>query len=122
MVDVSVEFTPNMDKEYNDLMQRAQQDKKDGKSNSKDIQLLKAVDRTIGNLKVDPQYGTHIKKINIPKMILDDYGVEDLWKVDLPGYWRLLYSNTRGELKVICIILDVLDHDSYNKVFRYKKR
>ncbi|MFH1664357.1 MAG: hypothetical protein ABH986_06175 [archaeon] len=47
-----------------------------------------------------------------------------LFRVELPSYWRMLYSLTDGETKIeiIAFVLDLIDHPTYNKKFGYKKR
>ena len=45
-------------------------------------------------------------------------------KVELSGFWRMLYTLTEGEtaIEIIAFILDILDHDDYNKKFGYRKK
>jgi len=42
--------------------------------------------------------------------------------VELPNYWRMLYTLTDGESKIeiIAFVLDVIDHANYDKKFGYK--
>jgi hypothetical protein len=44
--------------------------------------------------------------------------------VELPGFWRMLYTLTNGEreVEIIAFVLDVIDHKAYDKKFGYKKR
>jgi len=50
------------------------------------------------------------------------YGTDRLWKIDLVGFWRLIYTITGDSVKVIAFVLEFMDHDKYNKIFGYKKR
>jgi len=52
------------------------------------------------------------------------YGVTNLFRVELPLFWRMLYTLTDGETKIeiIAFVLDIVDHNKYNKKFGYKKR
>jgi hypothetical protein len=92
--------------------------------------LLRSIDSKIATLKTDYSYGIQIPRKQIPKKYLDDYEVTNLWKVDLSGYWRLIYTlkqpqREETEIDIITIwldVLDIFDHPSYNKVFGYRKR
>ncbi len=44
--------------------------------------------------------------------------------MELPNYWRMLYTLTDGETKIeiISFVLDVIDHKGYDKKFGYKKK
>ena len=44
------------------------------------------------------------------------------FRVELPGFWRMLYTLTDGEseIEIIAFVLDIIDHKKYNKKFRYK--
>ncbi len=97
MTNISVELIPEMDAEYAKLRKDAKEDFLAGKRKSFNIQLLKAVDRTLDNLKWNPNLGQNIPKKNIPAVTLKKYGVENLWRVELPSYWRLLYTVTIEE-------------------------
>lgn len=48
------------------------------------------------------------------------YGIDNLWKYDLPNGWRLMYSVANDEVKIISIVLEWLDHKNYEKRFGYK--
>jgi hypothetical protein len=47
------------------------------------------------------------------------YGIDNLWKYDLPGAWRLLYSVSGDKIEVMAIILEWLNHKKYEKRFGY---
>ncbi len=63
--------------------------------------------------------GIQIPKKLIPKEYTKKYGVKNLWKYNLPNAWRLLYSIEGGDIKIISIILEWLDHKNYERRFRY---
>jgi hypothetical protein len=46
----------------------------------------------------------------------------NLWRLEVSGYWRMSYTIEGTDIEIICFILDILDHDSYNKKFGYKKK
>ena len=85
-------------------------------------QLLKAIQREVENLKIDPHRGTNIEKKKIPQKYIEEYGITNLWKIDLPDYWRILYSILGNEVEIVSVVLDFMDHKEYDKLFGYRKR
>jgi len=94
------------------------EEKNKGIKNSENQQLLKSIETKVELLKQNPQYGIQIKRNLIPKK----FPVDNLWKVNLTGYWRMLYTLKGTQLEVICFVLEILDHKKYNKIFGYKKK
>lgn len=89
-----------------------------GESNSEEIQLLKSIKQKIELLKINPTYGDKIPRHLIPK----ELDVSSLFRVELTGYWRMLYSLEGNQLEVVAFILYIVDHPTYNKLLGYKKR
>jgi len=85
-------------------------------------QLLMAIEREKDNLSVNPQHGIQIKKKQIPKKYITEYGITNLWKINLPDFWRMMYTITGNEIEIISILLEFMDHKKYNKLFGYKKK
>jgi len=91
---------------------------------------LRSIDSKIALLKVNYDYGIQIPKRLIPKKYLVQYEVTNLWKVNLSGYWRLVYTlrqpqREQTEVEIISIwldVLDIMDHEKYDKIFGYKKK
>ena len=63
--------------------------------------------------------GIQIPKKLIPKEYLKKYPVKNLWKYNLPDAWRLIYSVQGKNLLVFSIILEWMDHKTYEKRFGY---
>ena len=84
--------------------------------------LLNSVKQKIEFLKENPEYGIHIPKDRIPKEYLFRYEVNNLWKVNLSGAWRMLYTIKGSEIEILSVILDILDHKKYEKKFGYRDR
>ena len=84
-------------------------------------QLLKAIEREKDCLLIDPHRGFQIQKSKIPKEMVTEYGLTNLWKINLPDYWRMLYTITGNELEIISILLEFMDHQKYDKLFGYEK-
>ena len=107
-------------KEYEELNKLVYQEKRKGVASSFHQTLLKSIERTKELLKANPFYGNPLSKKLIPKELITKYEVANLWRVELPNRWRLIYTITGDEIKIICFILDYMDHKKYNKLFRYK--
>lgn len=86
------------------------------------IQLLKAIEREKDNLFINPHRGIQIPKRQIPKEYVVKYAITNLWKINLPDYWRMVYTITGNELEIISILLEFMDHKTYNKKFGYRKK
>jgi len=82
--------------------------------------LLKSINQKIEILKQKPHFGQPIAKRKIPKEYLTKYSAKNIFRIELSGYWRLLYTITNEELLIIALVLDILDHKEYNKTFGYK--
>ncbi len=71
-------------------------------------------------LAMDPTTGDNVRKALIPRELKRRFGVENLWRVELPGGWRLLYTivakvDVRPEVRV----LRILTHKEYDRIFGY---
>jgi len=68
----------------------------------------------------DPTAGDNIRKDLIPRDLKRRFGIENLWRAELPGGWRLLYTivakvDVRPEVR----ILRILTHKEYDRLFGY---
>jgi hypothetical protein len=86
--------------------------------------ILNAITKKIEIIKSNPHYGDPIAKSLIPKEYINKYEISNLFRVELPTYWRMLYSLIDGETKIeiIAFVLDLIDHPTYNKKFGYKQK
>src|SRR3989344_480021 len=76
--------------------------------------IKKALKRAIETIKEDCYFGRQVKKNLIPKSLTEKYNLNNLWIYNLPSSWRLLYSlPTSGELGIMSVILDWMDHKDY---------
>jgi len=83
--------------------------------------ILKSFDRIKEILKDNPQYGDPIKKELIPAK-LKKLGIQNLYRTELSNYWRLLYTIEGNKIEILLFVLNIMDHDNYNKLFGYKKK
>jgi hypothetical protein len=120
--EIWVDFSEEADKSYLELQEKVLEEKKRRVENSFNTQLLKAIEREKNNLKIDPQYGIHIPRKNISKAIMARYGTDRLWKINLVGYWRMIYTLVGDRVKIVAFILEFMDHKKYNKIFGYRKK
>src|SRR3989344_5930329 len=82
--------------------------------------IKKAMVRAIKDLKENAFAGIQVPKRLIPKEYIQKYGVNNLWKYDLPRGWRLLYTITAdNEVELISAILEWFDHKDYERKFGY---
>lgn len=113
---------------YLSLERIAKEEKTKGINSSFHQTLLKSINDKISLLKIQYDYWTQILKKYVARKYVIDYGVTNLWKVDLSGYWRMIYALKQPqredpEIEVISIWLDILDivnHKEYNRIFGYK--
>ena len=100
-------ISPKLEKEFNSL-----------KDNDP---IKKSLIRVIRILQQNAYSGIQVPKKLIPKIYIQKYGVTNLWKYDLSGEWRLIYSLTsENEIELISAILEWFDsHKSYEKRFNY---
>ncbi|MBW2968676.1 hypothetical protein KY314_00990 [Candidatus Woesearchaeota archaeon] len=104
--------------EYKRLNEIVGRQIRSGKDNTEEMQLLRSIKRKKDLIKDNPFYGDNIEKRKIPKV----YDVKNLWRVELIGYWRMLYTIKGDKIEIICFVLDIINHKKYNKLFRYRKK
>lgn len=119
--EIEIRFDKNAYLAYKKL-QKYIEEKKPPKKKPTYEQLLSSINFVLNNLKYNPSYGNLIPKKYLSKSIINRYGTNKIFKVNLIGYWRLLYTLIGDEVKVIAFILEFVDHDKYNKIFGYKKK
>jgi len=84
-----------------------------------DKKLFEFMDRAIKDLKKDPTSGTKIQKRIWPKTYVKKYGINNLWKYDLPNGWRIIYTIKTDEVMILNVILEWFDHKEYERRFNY---
>ena len=84
--------------------------------------ILKAVNQKVELIKSNPHFGNPIAKNKIPEEYKQKYGIVNLFRVELPGAWRMLYTLTDGEseIEIIAFVLDMINHKQYDKKFGYR--
>jgi hypothetical protein len=82
--------------------------------------LLELIDKGIAKLAEDHGCGQKIQKSLWPKYYVSKYGINNLWRLRLDNYWRMIYTVTGEQVRIVAVILEVLDHKEYDKRFGYK--
>ena len=119
---VSIELKGDAEEAYNKLNTIIGQQKTEGKENSDEIKLWNGIQRAFDLIKENPFYGENEKKDIIPKYYRDQYGAKNLFIVDLPFFWRMIYTLESDKIEIIAFILDIFTHKEYDKKFGFKKR
>jgi len=81
--------------------------------------LKKFIERAFDDIRENPFCGIQIPRKRIPRDYLNKFNIKNVWKYNLPGAWRLLYSLENNQLCVISIILEWMDHKNYERRFSY---
>ena len=118
---VEIQFDEEAYKEYQELQNSVFEGRKVKKKPTYE-QLLTSINNALNNIKADYRYGNLIPRKYISKTTIHKYGTDKIFRVELVGYWRLLYTVIGSEAKIIAFILEYMNHDKYNKIFGYKKR
>lgn len=92
------------------------------KENTDEIQLLKSIKQKIEFIKANPFYGDPIAKKLIPSEYKIEYGAGNLFRVELSGFWRMLYTLKGDQIEIVAFVLDILNHPDYDRKFGYRKR
>lgn len=83
-------------------------------------QLKEHLTKSFEILERDAFSGIQIPKKLIPKEYEEKFGkIDNLWKYNLPGAWRLIYTVKKDQVTILSIILEWLPHKDYEKRFKY---
>ncbi len=85
-------------------------------------QLLSSINNAVNNLKSNPFSGDLIPRKYLTKKAIERYGTDKIFRIELVGYWRMLHTVVGDEAQIIALILEYIDHPTYDKIFGYKKR
>ncbi|HIJ10484.1 TPA: hypothetical protein HA278_00375 [Candidatus Woesearchaeota archaeon] len=88
-------------------------------SKTEDQRLYKWINRALDDIEEDTFCATQVPKKLILKVYIEKYGIDNLWKYDLPSGWRLLYSVANSDIIVLAIIIEWFDHKNYERRFKY---
>ncbi len=92
-----------------------------GQKAQRSNQRLKALERLEGQFPWKPFLGRNVPKKLIPERYVEQ-GVTNLFRSELPGGWRLLYTVMEVDGEQAVIELDAMSHPEYDKLFGYEGR
>lgn len=118
---ITVRFKKEALTEYIKLTRFVEEGKKN-KINPSYEQILKSINKVLDNIKHNPNYGDLVPQKYLNKELISRYGTNKIYRVELVGFWRLLYTLIGDEIQIIAIILDFMDHEEYSKLFQYRKK
>jgi len=104
--------------EYNKLKEIVDEENKKGINSSENQSLFRSIETKKEWLKDNPLQGEVIKKEDIPKNL----DVDNLFKIRLSSFWRMLYTIRRNSIEIYCFILVIESHPDYNKRFGKRKK
>ncbi len=85
--------------------------------------ILNAFLQKVELIKENVHYGQPIAKKLIPAEYKTKYGITNLFRMEFPNFWRMLYTLTAGssDIEIIVLVLDIINYKKYDKKFGYKK-
>ena len=90
------------------------------RTDKESITILNSIERIRDILKDNPQFGDPIKKELIPNE-LRKLNIQNLYRVELSNYWRMLYTIEGDTVEIFLFVLKIVNHKEYNKLFGYKE-
>jgi len=84
--------------------------------------MLKAIGRKTKLIQIDKNYGKPIAKRLIPKEYLSKHNANNLFRVELPCFWRMLYTIEGNKIEILLFVIKIINHKEYNKLFGYKNK
>jgi len=73
-------------------------------------------------LLADCLHGEVVKGDRIPKALKHRHGLENLFVEDLPSFWRLLYTIVRDRGERHIVVVEIVDHRTYDGWSRSRSR
>ncbi len=73
-------------------------------------------------LLADCLHGEVVKRGRIPKALADKHSVENLFVEDLPSFWRFLYTVVRDRGELYVVVIEIVDHGTYDRWFSSRGR
>jgi hypothetical protein len=114
MKSVRIILSPEAEEVYKKLNSESE-------TNKQSRMILKSINQKTELIKQNIHYGNPIAKNLIPKEYEQKYSATNLFRVELPAFWRMLYTLTNNEdVEIIAFVLDMVDHPSYDNKFGYR--
>lgn len=82
--------------------------------------LKKNIKSAINNIEQNAFAGEQIPKRLMPKEYIKKYGINNLWKYNLPDGWRLIYALfPQNKVEILSVIIEWFNHKAYERRFHY---
>jgi len=86
--------------------------------NNKELKIQ--LKRAFNNLIENTFCGIQIPKRLIPKEYFKRFGnLTNLWKYNLPGAWRLIYTIKNSKVLIVSVLVEWIDHKKYERRFNF---
>ncbi len=119
---VRVKLSEEAAQVYEELRVSVEEEQNKGINNSFHQTLLRSIERVKELLKDNPFAGDQVPKRQIPPKYIKLYDVDNVWRIELSKFWRLVYTITGNQVEIITFIMDIFNHEDYDKVFGYRKK
>ena len=87
---------------------------------SEGSELKRVIEVSLEALREDVLAGEKIEKKKWPKKYVQEYGIHNLFKIDVGREGRLTYTIiAEGRKKIVCVIEFFSSHKSYDRRFGY---
>lgn len=81
-----------------------------------DDPVKKGLKKAIQDISQNAFCGRNVKKNLIPSKYSN---LNNLWIYNLPTAWRMIYSLSPGEIEIVAVVLDWMDHKDYENLFGF---
>ncbi len=82
-------------------------------------ELKRHIEQAVDLLADNPIAGNRIEKHLWPKKYIRKYGINNLFRYQLPSGYRMIYTLIGESKEIICLIIAVLSHKEYDETFGY---
>ena len=119
---INVYIIDNAELLYFELKQKVDLELRQRSFGTKWQTLFSSIENKKEELQKNPFYGVQIPKNLIPRIYIERYDVENLWKCNLSLAWRAIYFIKGERERIFVSIVGLVDHSTYDKIFGYRKR
>ena len=109
-----IHLSQDFSKEFSIIQRRAERGEGEAKY------LLKIIEKGLAKLIDDYQAGQKIQRRFWPRYYEAKHGINNLWRLRLDDFWRLIYTLAGDRVSIVAVVLEVLNHKDYDRRFGYK--
>lgn len=86
---------------------------------TEDQHIAEWIQFALSDLSDHPDSGIRIPKKLWPREYSSFHSIDNLWKLDLPKGWRLIYTLRNRDIEILAIVIEWFDHKDYERRFKY---